>query len=60
MDVFATATCHTDGCPSDGIAIPDVCVATEIDGVLYDSTVVCGACAQPITDLVDPREVTRS
>jgi len=53
MDVYATATCHTDGCPSAEIAVEDVCVAMEMDGRMYENTVVCGACGQVITDITD-------
>jgi hypothetical protein len=43
------ATCRTDGCGNAGHAIP----LDFIDPAEPTPAVVCGACAQPIADLVD-------
>jgi hypothetical protein len=43
--VDVTATCHTAGCASDGAAVP----LTVPDDV---GAYFCGACGQPIDDVV--------
>lgn len=49
----ATATCHTDECPSAGQPVPGVVVELELDDETITVPVCCGACGQPIDDLVD-------
>lgn len=46
-----TATCHTTGC-----AAADV--ACTVDPALLDpgTTILCGTCGQPITDIADDQE----
>lgn len=46
-----TATCHTPDCPSDGVAVPDLWIPDD-PGAWGWTGVTCGACGQPIADLV--------
>lgn len=52
---MATVTCHTPGCPKDGEPVPDV-VTTYVDDETGETrevdSVICGACGQPITEVV--------
>lgn len=45
-----TATCHTEGCENENIAIVVPAAAT-------DPNVICGPCGNQITDLVPVVEV---
>lgn len=44
-EIAATCTCHTDGCENADIAIP-----MHLPDL--DTSVVCGVCSQPITDVI--------
>ena len=48
------ATCHTEGCGNADVPI-DVgsLTYTDDEGTVWESTVSCGVCGQPITDLTD-------
>ncbi|HEY7487131.1 MAG TPA: hypothetical protein VH912_21930 [Streptosporangiaceae bacterium] len=53
---MSTVTCHTEGCDNNGVPL-------QLDLTVYDpdtgqpagttSTVICGPCGQPITDIQD-------
>jgi hypothetical protein len=54
----STVTCHTDGCENDGVPIEMDLTVEWVDewGETHTSTVtsvVCGPCGQPITDIQD-------
>jgi hypothetical protein len=50
---MATVTCHTEGCGNEGIGLDlDLdYVDPESGETVAISTVVCGVCGKPITDL---------
>ena len=50
---MSKATCHTDGCGNADQAIDVELTYTDPDGATHQlDGVVCGACGQPITDVV--------
>jgi hypothetical protein len=48
-----TVTCHTAGCPNDGIGI-------VVQAILPDCFCVCGGCGNEITDKVSTDETPSS
>jgi hypothetical protein len=46
------ATCHTSGCGNAEVPIDVGDLTYEMDGETYTSSVQCGVCGQPITDVV--------
>jgi hypothetical protein len=49
-----TCTCHTDGCENNGIPIEMLLTYEDDAGnTLRVDSVVCGACGQTITDIVE-------
>jgi hypothetical protein len=48
------STCHTTGCPNDGIPIELATWTDETTGeTVHADEVQCGACGQPVTDISD-------
>jgi hypothetical protein len=51
------STCHTDGCPNDGLPFywDDQAAqqAAQDAGAAFSGTITCGPCGQPITDMAD-------
>lgn len=52
---MAILTCRTDGCPSAGAAVEyDLRLVDMYTGeAITVTSVACGACSQPITDIAD-------
>lgn len=53
---MSALTCHTAGCPNQDLPIEMGLTVVDPDtgALVYVDSVVCGACGQPITDVVPP------
>jgi hypothetical protein len=50
---MARVTCRTVGCPAEGRTTEIALTFTSTEGTFPVEAVVCGACGQPITEIVD-------
>lgn len=47
---FATVTCHTSGCESEGRPVENLAIPDDPESMNWTG-VVCGACGKPIDDV---------